>query len=407
MVFRLIFKLTIMNNVFCRWGLMLLLVTLGGCSGDHKENSNVDDQFHAASISLSNALSFMNDTTLNPRSLQNESVRYVKSGDWTSGFFPGILWMMYEYTNESYWKEKAQYYTMNVENEMYNGRTHDMGFKMYCSFGNGYRLTGDPVYKDILAKSASTLISRFNPTVGCIRSWDHNADKWDFPVIIDNMMNLELLFWAFRESGDSVYYNIAVEHAETTLRNHFRDDFSSFHVISYDTLTGAVEKKNTHQGYSHESAWARGQAWGLYGYTMTYRETGDERFLELAKNIAQYILSHPNLPKDKIPFWDFDAPGQPDIPRDVSAAAITASALYELQQYCPDHKEEFLDAADAILETLSSDKYLLSGDHNFPFLLDHSVGNYNKSEEVDTPIIYADYYFLEALLRKRTLHENK
>jgi rhamnogalacturonyl hydrolase YesR len=334
--------------------------------------------------------------------MEDGSVRLVRSRDWTSGFFPGMLWLMYEYTGDASWKEWAHHYSMNIEQEQYNDGTHDMGFKMYCSFGNGYRLTEDPLYKEILVQSASTLITRFNPVIGCIRSWDHNRDKWDYPVIIDNMMNLELLFWASQETQDQKYYDIAVRHAETTLKNHFRDDNSSFHVIGYDTLTGDVLKRNTHQGFAHESAWARGQAWGLYGFTMTYRETGDERFLDQARSIAHFVLEHPNLPDDKVPYWDYDAPGQPDIPRDVSAAAITASALYELSGYCPDNSEQFIEAADLILQALSS-TYLYAGDKPAPFLLDHSVGNWNRDSEVDVPIIYADYYYLEALLRRMEL----
>jgi unsaturated chondroitin disaccharide hydrolase len=218
------------------------------------------------------------------------------------------------------------------------------------------------------------------------------------------MMNLELLFWASKETGDPKFYDIAVTHAETTIRSHFRPDNSSYHVISFDTITGEIEKKNTHQGYDHESAWSRGQAWGLYGFTMTYRETGDKKFLDQAKSIAEFILRHPNLPGDKVPYWDYDAPGQPDIPRDASAAAIASSALYELSGYCEDgtEKQTYLDAADQILASLASG-YKLTGDHEFPFLLDHSTGIKPENNEVDIPIIYADYYFLEALLRNKDL----
>jgi unsaturated chondroitin disaccharide hydrolase len=375
------------------------------CSGPEHEIA-IDKELSEASQKLETALENMNDTTVNPKTVEDGTIVYGPASNWTSGFFPGILWMIYDYTGADYWREKAHHYTMNVEEEQYNGTTHDMGFKIYCSFGNGYRLTGNKSYRDVMIQSASTLITRYNPVVGCIRSWDHNDDKWDFPVIIDNMMNLELLFWATRETNDSIYYDIAVKHAETTMQNHFREDYSSYHVVSYDTITGEVTKKNTHQGYSHGSAWARGQAWGLYGYTMTYRETGYEPFLEQAEAIANFILNHPNLPEDKIPYWDFDAPGQPDTYRDVSAAAILASALYELANYSPEKEQEYLGIADEILSNLSSETYKFIEGPNMPFILDRSVGNYNTMRQMDVPLIYADYYYIEALIRKKALVDN-
>ena len=324
--------------------------------------------------------------------------------DWTSGFFPGELWYMYEYTKDDFWKEKARKQTELLEQEKWNGSTHDMGFKMYCSYGNGYRLTQDSGYKDILLQSAYTLIRRYNPKVGCIRSWDHNRDKWQYPVIIDNMMNLELLFWAFRTNGDSIFYQVAVDHARTTMKNHFRKDYSSYHVIDYDTLTGAVLHKNTHQGYSDASAWSRGQAWGLYGYTMCYRETGLPEFLERAKQIASYIFSNPTLPDDLIPYWDYNAPGIPDEPRDVSAATVTASALYELSMYDETNRTGYVDRADRILENLTN-RYRASVGKDCGFLLLHSTGSKTHGSEVDVPIVYADYYYLEALLRKAKLEK--
>lgn len=379
-------------------------LVLASCSGPNVSQESVDvtEILDDASRKLEESLAMLKDTTLNPRSMEGDSILFVKSRDWTSGFFPGMLWMMYEYTGNEAWKTQAHHYSMNLEAEQFNGKTHDMGFKIYCSFGNGYRLTHDPAYRKILLQGAATLSTRFNPVVGCIRSWDHNSDKWDYPVIIDNMMNLELLFWATRETRDSSYFRIAVRHAETTMRNHYRPDHSAYHVISYDTITGEVVKRNTHQGYSHESAWTRGQVWGLYGYTMTYRETGEERFLQQARNIARYLLDHPRMPADKVPIWDFDAPGQPGVPRDASAAAILASALYELSTYCPDEQAEYLEVADQILAALSSD-FRLHAEGPLPFLLDHSTGSFPADSEVDVPIIYADYYFIEALMRKMKL----
>ncbi len=343
---------------------------------------------------------------VSPRSIDEQGkLILVPSRDWTSGFFPGELWYMYEYTKDSKWEKAAREYTARIEAEKTNGVTHDMGFKVYCSFGNGYRLTNDEKYKEILLESAYTLTTRYRPSIKAIRSWDHSRDKWECPVIIDNMMNLELLFWAFKESKDSLFYNVAVNHANTTLQNHFRDDYSSYHVIDYDTITGKVLKKNTHQGYAHESAWSRGQAWAVYGYTMCYRETQKPEYLEQAKHVANYIFTHTNLPKDLIPYWDYYAPEIPNEPRDVSAATVTASALYELSLYDKDNADKYKKWADTILENLSTDNYLAKAGSDYGFLLLHSTGSKPGKFEVDAPLSYADYYFLEALLRKQKLEQ--
>lgn len=341
----------------------------------------------------------------NPRNAEPDgTLNLVPSKDWTSGFFPGELWYLYEYTQNNFWKEKAQQHTDILEKEKTNGSTHDMGFKVYCSFGNGYRLTQDEHYKEVLLQSARTLATRFKPKAGILRSWDHGTDKWACPVIIDNMMNLELLFWATRESKDSTFYNIAVSHARTTIKNHFRTDYSSYHVIDYDTITGQVLKKNTHQGFAHESAWARGQAWALYGYIMCYRETRLPEFLEQARNIEKYLFTHPNMPTDLIPYWDFDAPGIPDEPRDVSAATVIASALYELSLYDAENGKRYKSNADKIIENLTK-HYRATLNKDNGFLLLHSTGTKPTNTEVDVPIVYADYYFIEALIRKDKLEK--
>ena len=347
-------------------------------------------------------------TLTSPRTIEPDGkLRLVASRDWTSGFYPGELWYMYEYTGKEEWANQARHYTEPLEREKFNGGTHDMGFKMYCSFGNGLRLTGDANYRDILLQSARTLITRYREKVGCLRSWDHNADKWQCPVIIDNMMNLELLFWAFRESGDSIFYNIAVNHARTTIRNHFRPDYSSYHVVDYDTITGEVLHRHTHQGLAHESAWARGQAWGLYGFTMCYRATGLPEFLEQARHIENFLFTHRNMPEDLVPYWDFDAPDIPDEPRDASAAAVMASALYELSGYIPEKSADYIAKADQILESLSSPAYRSPLNENHGFLLLHSTGSKPGNSEVDVPLAYADYYFLEALMRKKAMLQGK
>ena len=341
----------------------------------------------------------------NPRNSEPDgTLNLVPSKDWTSGFFPGELWFLYEYTQNNFWKKKAQQHTDILEKEKMNGSTHDMGFKVYCSFGNGYRLTQDEHYKEVLLQSARTLATRFKPAAGIIRSWDHSTAKWACPVIIDNMMNLELLFWATKESKDSTFYRIAVDHAKTTMKHHFRPDFSSYHVIDYDRITGQVLKKNTHQGFADESAWSRGQAWALYGYTMCYRETRLPEFLEQAQNIEKYLFTHPNMPEDLIPYWDFDAPGIPDEPRDVSAATVIASALYELSLYDPEKGERYRSNADKIIENLTK-HYRATLKKDNGFLLLHSTGTKPTNTEVDVPIVYADYYFIEALMRKNKLEK--
>lgn len=310
---------------------------------------------------------------VSPRTIENGKLKLVASRDWTSGFFPGVLWFLYEYTGKPEWQTQARAYTAHIEREKTNGGTHDMGFKVFCSFGTGYRLTNDAAYKDIIIQSAKTLSTRFNPTVGCLRSWDHHKEVWGFPVIIDNMMNLELLFEATKLTGDSSFHKIAVTHANTTMKNHFRPDYSSFHVIDYDTTTGAVVKKNTHQGYSHASAWSRGQAWGLYGYTMCYRYTKDPAYLRQAEKIAAFILEHPRMPKDLVPYYDFDAPGIPNEPRDASAAAVIASGLYELSGYSQQAKY-YRSTADKIVTNLTK-SYRSPIGENVGFILLHSTGS--------------------------------
>jgi len=342
-----------------------------------------------------------NGTLVSPRTIEKGELKLVASKDWTSGFFPGELWYLFELTKNKKWQEEAIKFTSFIEKEKLNGTTHDMGFKVYCSFGNAYRLTGNKADKEVIIQAAKTLATRFNPKVGALRSWDHHAEQWKFPVIIDNMLNLELLFEATKLTGDSTYYHIAVKHANTTLKNHFRPDFSTWHVVSYDPETGLVEKKNTHQGYNDDSAWARGQAWALYGYTLCYRETKDLKYLEQAQNIANFLFSNKNIPKDLVPFWDFNAPEIPNEPKDVSAAMVISSALFELSTYSKNQKD-YLNKANQILSNVS-EKYTSALGANKGFILDHSTGSKPQNSEVNVPINYADYYYLEALVRANRL----
>ncbi|MEJ8818612.1 glucuronyl hydrolase [Lacibacter sp. H407] len=341
---------------------------------------------------------------VSPRTLDSGRLKLVSSRDWTSGFFPGQLWFLYEYTGNNEWKTEAEKYTAKIEREKTNGITHDMGFKVYCSFGTGYRLINDAHYKEVIIQSAKTLSTRFNPNTGVIKSWDNRA-KWKTPVIIDNMMNLELLFAATQLTGDSSFHKIAVSHANTTMQNHFRSDYSSYHVLDYDSITGKVTQKTTHQGYSNESAWSRGQAWGLYGYTMCYRFTKDEKYLQQAEKIAAFMTKHKNFPKDFVPYYDYDAPGIPNEPRDASAAAVMASALYELSIYSKNGRE-YKKIANTVVKNLTN-SYRSAIGENKGFILLHSTGSKPSNSEVDVPLNYADYYYLEALLRSKKLKEKK
>ncbi|NHA03797.1 glucuronyl hydrolase [Mucilaginibacter sp. HC2] len=321
------------------------------------------------------------------------------SGWWCSGFYPGSLLYLYEQNHDQQLLTEANRILGVLSKEQFNTHTHDLGFMMYCSFGNANRIEPKPEYKQILINSAKSLSTRFNPTVGCIKSWD-SKNPSDYLVIIDNMMNLELLFWATHETGDSSYYKIAVTHANTTMKNHFRPDYSSYHVINYDAQTGAVKEKKTAQGFANESAWARGQAWGLYGYTVMYRETKDKKYLEQAQNIARFILANPNLPADKIPYWDYNANNIPNALKDASAAAIEASALLELCRYSDNNMgQEYFTTAETILKTLSSPAYKAPAGTNGGFILEHSVGHLPGGTEVNVPLTYADYYFIEAMKR--------
>ncbi|MEO5889041.1 MAG: glycoside hydrolase family 88 protein [Ferruginibacter sp.] len=323
---------------------------------------------------------------------------FSNSGWWCSGFYPGTLLYLYEQTKDTALYNESMRILKLLEKEKNNTNTHDLGFMMFCSFGNANRIAPKPGYKEILLTSAKSLSTRFNPATGCIKSWDSKPS--DFLVIIDNMMNLELLFWATKVSGDSSFYKIAVTHANTTMKNHFRPDHSSYHVLNYDAATGEVKQKKTAQGYADSSAWARGQAWGLYGYTVMYRETRDKKYLDQAIGIAGFILNNPNLPPDKIPYWDFNAPGIPAALRDASAAAITASALIELSGYTDaKYSTTYLSAAEIILRSLSNTTFKAAAGTNGGFLLEHSVGHLPAQTEVDTPLTYADYYFVEAMER--------
>lgn len=340
-----------------------------------------------------------------PRTYYASTDKFQTSGSewWTSGFYPGTLMYLYEETGDQALLEEAKRVLKLLEKEQYNTTTHDLGFMMFGSFGHANRIEPSEEYKQILLNSAKSLATRYDPDVKAIKSWDSDNPK-DFLVIIDNMMNLDLLFWATRETGDSTYHKIATEHANTTMKHHFRPDYSSYHVVNYNAETGEVQLKRTEQGNADDSAWARGQAWGLYGYTMTYRETKDPRYLEQAKKIADFMLNHPNLPEDKVPYWDFNAPGIPNALRDASAAAITASALLELSTYVEGQDaKRYFNSAETMLKSLSEEPYKAEIGENGGFILKHGVGHLPINSEVDVPLTYGDHYYVEALTRYKDL----
>ncbi len=375
------------------------LVLFSGCSGllgSKKSDaySDVLDVAHEKYLASARALDPADGF---PRRVVNgTSWETTPAEGWTSGFYPGVLWYLYEESGDRRMLEQARRWTEPLEElKTFTGH-HDLGFMVYNSFGHGYRLTRDPEYKEILLQTARSLASRYNPTVGAIKSWD--GGKWTYPVIIDNMMNLELLFWAAKNGGDKSLYNLAVQHARTSQREHVRQDGSTFHVIDFDPNDGKVIQKKTHQGYSDASAWARGQAWGLYGFTMTYRETKEPEFLRTAQRIADRFLER--MPADHVPFWDFDDPAIPNTERDASAGAIAASGLIELSHFTTDpvRKEAYRKAASDILTGLTASPFMETSLRN-PSLLQHSVGSKPHNSEVDAAIIYGDYYLVEALMR--------
>ncbi len=386
---------------------MLLLV---GCAksnnGSQAEEDYAANAVEVAKQQLGFQVKLIEDSGrfINPRTVVDGTVQYVPADDWTSGFFPGTMFYMYDLTGDKKWLDYGVKYTETLDSIKFLKWHHDVGFMIYCSYGNALRVTNNEAYKDVIIEAAKSLSTRFRPVPGVIQSWDEDRGwqgtrGWECPVIIDNMMNLEMLFEATKYSGDSTFHKIAVSHADVTLANHFRPDWSSYHVIDYDKTTdGHVRNKHTAQGYAHESAWARGQAWAIYGFTVCYRYTKDQRYLDLVDNVYKYVFNHKNLPADMVPYWDFDAPNIPNEPRDASAAAIIASALYEAAEY---GHPEYRETADKIMKSLSSPSFLALVGTNGNFALMHSTGSIPHGHEIDVPLNYADYYYLEALTRKQ------
>lgn len=328
---------------------------------------------------------------------------------WCSGFYPGTLWLVYDQTGNVTIREYAERNSLKLSDVGACQASHDLGFQYWCSYGHAFQSTADTSWLPTIEDAARRLAQRFSPKVGCIRSWGALNETRNFKVIIDNMMNLELLMEASKLFSCDSLAMIANMHAHTTMDNHFRPDYTSYHVLDYNQETGEVKRKMTAQGYSDESAWARGQAWGLYGYTMMYRETADEAYLDMAQKIADAII--PMLPKDAVPYWDFNCPAIPYTYRDASAAAIMASALVELSTFSKDKSRSryYLSTAEKQLRSLASPEYMAEEPgSNGCFILRHSTGNLHgdgssRILETDAPLTYADYYFLEALVRYKNL----
>lgn len=389
------------------------IMALSSCAGEKAEKLDVDKALAYCDVQVHRALAELEkngeaDYSMQPRNiLSGEKLwncRKVAKEEWTGGFWPGILWYDYEATQNDTIRELAEKYTESLklfsEIPAYD---HDLGFLVFCSYGNGYRLTHNPTYRDVIIATADSLATLYNPKVGTILSWPRNIEMLGgHNTIMDNMINLEMLFWAARNGGDRRLFDVAVSHADKTMENQFRPDYTSYHVAVYDTLTGNCIKKCTHQGYADESMWARGQAWAIYGYAVVFRETGDPKYLEFAEKLVDVYLK--NLPEDYVPYWDFNAPDIPNAPKDASAACIVASALLEMSGFYGNGQgEKYKEAAEKMLCSLSSDKYQ-SRDTNVAFLL-HSTGHWPAKSEIDASIIYADYYYIEALLRLKRVNE--
>jgi unsaturated chondroitin disaccharide hydrolase len=388
----------------------LLLLSCGNKSD--KAGFDIDKELAYCDTQVHRSLEDIGGDSINmiPRNILTDETKWnlrpIEIGEWTVGFWPGTLWYNYENTPNDENRKAASHFTDILEPlTTLSAYDHDLGFQIFCSYGNGYRLTGDTQYKQIILNAADTLATLFNSKVGTILSWPREVDNERFApfnTIMDNMINLEMLYWAAKNGGSKELYNIATRHAETTMKYHFREDGGCYHVALYDPETGNFIKGVTHQGYADNSLWARGQAWAIYGYTFVYRETQDKKFLRFAEKVTDLYLSRLSN-NEYVPYWDFDDPSIPNASRDASAAAVVASALLELSQLedNPTKAEEYKQAAINMIEELSSDKY--QSREAKPSLLSHSTGHWPNGSEIDASINYADYYYIEALTRYKKM----
>lgn len=316
---------------------------------------------------------------------------------WTSGFWPGLLWILHDVTGKAHYLEAARPWDERlerlfvVENDLY----HDVGFQFLPTAVAKYKITGDRDGRRRGLSAANFLAGRYNPAGRFIRAWngDHQAG-W---AIIDCCMNLSLLYWASEESGDPRFAHIATAHAETALAHFLRPDGSNNHIVCFDPLTGEVERVDGGQGYAPESAWSRGQAWALYGMTNIYKYTRDVRFLEAAQRSAYHFIA--SLPEDGVPYWDFRLPGFDGQPRDTSAGAIAASGLLDLAELTPPAAgARFRKAAVDMLEAMT-ERYATFGRDGFHAILTGGTGHVPENKNIDVSLIYGDYYYVEAVAK--------
>lgn len=405
--------------------LLSLTISLSAICSIGAQTLDADKQLAYCHQQVGKALKSLQpyDYNMMPRNILKGQTRWncrkAKAQEWCSGFWSGILWMDYGCMQGAGSKEKeagrkeirkaAEGYTQAMTFlEKEPVFDHDLGFLVINSFLKGYEQTGNDEYKRIALVAADSLATIFNAKVGTILSWPrHVKDYGGHNTIMDNMMNLELLFWAAENGGSPLLKDIAISHATTTMRNHFRPDGSCYHVAVYDTLTGDFIRGVTHQGYADHSMWARGQSWAIYGYTMVYRYTHDPIFLSFAQKVTDiYLKRLRETSDDMVPLWDMDDPRGIEAPKDASAACIVASALLELSQYLDGWRgKTYRDAAEKMLTDLSTEKYQ-SRDRNVAFLM-HSTGHHPAGSEIDASIIYADYYYIEALSRLKALNERR
>lgn len=374
--------------------------------GDGKDSRDIDAFISENLRNAQNKVTyFLENLDVNtyPGSIdENGQLKTLQARSWESGYLAGILWYLYDYTHEEKWRVYAQQWTAGLELQKFNKHSHDLLFMLFASFGNGYRITHDELYEDVLIVGAKSLATRYDPELKYIKSWDafYESMTIQFPVIIDALLANEMLFYVAGISGDSSLYQIAYNHALNTKRDFFREDYSTYYLVEYDTILNAVKEKRTWMGKSDESTWARGHARSIYGSAVTFRETGDSSFLELAKKSAEFYMEHSRLPADLIPYWDFDDPDIPNAPRDASAACIAASGLLELSSLLPVSEQgKYADFAIRTLKSLASDKYRNKPDENLGFILKHSTGSCSWNIDIDKPKISADYYFIESLIK--------
>ncbi|MBN1129597.1 MAG: glycoside hydrolase family 88 protein [Chitinispirillaceae bacterium] len=388
---------------------LILMGLLGDiCSASPIPTATLDSIWSFSLARLRTTMTqLQNATTTFPRRAPQTGAVWqtVGPGDWVSGFYPGCLWYAYEKTGDTLFRYNARRWTEALYGQRTNTGTHDVGFMLFCSYGNGYRLLRTASYLPVIHTASQSLSTRYITLAGIIDSWSFAPFDTGWEAIIDNMMNLELLFWSAANGGTTTHRTMATSHAEKSMTNHFRPDSSTHHVVRYSQDNGAMIRQETRQGYSNASCWARGQAWAVYGFTMAYRFTRDARFLATARKAADYYLRR--LPADRVPFWDFDAPGIPadSVPRDASSSAIVASALLELATFtgAPD-SARYRDSAVSLIRGLWAPKY--RGLSTQASILNHSTGSRKEGHDVDMGIIYADYYFLEALVRYEKLAGN-